>query len=340
MNRATLVILVCVLLGLLEAVAASAAAFGPNAPVAAPAGGRAAAPDPLADAPVVCLAKITRVQYGPVAQSMPPIYNVTLTVSVVESLRGGLAVNSVQNVSYAARQNNQPRFDQNLTYVIGGRPAGPGEIQASIVQPANDAALANLRRTASMALGWSTKDDKLVSPWAALGSDAWPKDATAPADAQVCSVTGRPMLRVDAPGVVLKVEPVPPVQEIEWTNPDGDGLYKITVTNTTNRPVEVRPLLSDALGNILWKESLVVVCQGKAQPAPGCAPVKAAPQSTRLEPNQSVSTELNILQLKDIEWPQGAYRIEFTFCLGELAETKSFYYHYRHHDGLRAKANQ
>ena len=35
---------------------------------------------------------------------------------------------------------------------------------------------------------------------------------------------------------------------------------------------------------------------------------------------------------------RGGYRIEFRFCLGELAVTKSMYYMSRHHDKLRAQA--
>ena len=55
----------------------------------------------------------------------------------------------------------------------------------------------------------------------------------------------------------MSAEPVPPVKEIKWTNPDGDGEYKITVTNTTDQPIEVPALLSDG-DKILWKESLVI----------------------------------------------------------------------------------
>ena len=38
------------------------------------------------------------------------------------------------------------------------------------------------------------------------------------------------------------------------------------------------------------------------------------------------------------EWPRGGYRIEFTFCLGEKANTQSFYYLSKHHDAVRDRA--
>ena len=55
-----------------------------------------------------------------------------------------------------------------------------------------------------------------------------------------------------------------------------------------------------------------------------------------LKPKESASTVVNALALQGPDWPQGGYRIEFTFCLGQKAKTMSFYYMARHHDGLRA----
>jgi len=38
-------------------------------------------------------------------------------------------------------------------------------------------------------------------------------------------------------------------------------------------------------------------------------------------------------------WPQGGYRIEFQFCLGEKSQTMSFYYMTRHHDPIRRRVS-
>ena len=63
-------------------------------------------------------------------------------------------------------------------------------------------------------------------------------------------------------------------------------------------------------------------------------------EATKLEPGQSVSSTVNALALKGPEWPQGGYRIEFRFCLGEKSKTQSFYYMSRHHDKLRDAAQK
>jgi hypothetical protein len=135
--------------------------------------------------------------------------------------------------------------------------------------------------------------------------------------------------------VTLAVEHVPPVKEIQWTNPDGDGQYKVTVTNSSDQPIRIPALLTDGQ-RILWDESLVIICQGKAYPAPGAKGVTSPVQSAELAAGQSVSTVVNALRLDGPEWPRGGYRIEFQFCLGELSQTKSFYYMSRHHDPIRA----
>jgi hypothetical protein len=49
---------------------------------------------------------------------------------------------------------------------------------------------------------------------------------------------------------------------------------------------------------------------------------------------------VNALRLQGPEWPQGGYRIEFQFCLGEKSKTQSFYYLSKHHDALREAAKQ
>lgn len=124
---------------------------------------------------------------------------------------------------------------------------------------------------------------------------------------------------------------------IKWTNPDGDGQYEVTVTNSSDRVVDVPALLSSG-DHILWAESLVILCQDRAYACPGCKGVSGEVAATRLQPGQSVSTVVNALQLDGPEWPRGGYRIEFQFCLGEKSQTESFYYMSRHHDKIREQA--
>ena len=191
---------------------------------------------------------------------------------------------------------------------------------------------------AALPVGWTTEGDKVLSPWAALGEGAWPAGAKGPEGLAACAKTGRPAF-LAGKGIKLEVKPVPPAKSIQWTNPDGDGEYTVSVTNTTDKAVDVPALLSDENG-IRWDQSLLIVCQGKFQPALPTAPLKAAPKATRIEAGKSVSTTVNAFRLTGVDWPRGGYRIEFTFCLGELAASHAFYYMSRHHDAIRNRVQK
>ena len=167
--------------------------------------------------------------------------------------------------------------------------------------------------------------------------DAW----TAKIDSKAklsCSVTGRPALMVGGKAE-FAVEKVPPKIDVKWSNPDGDGEYKITLSNPTDKAITVPALLSQD-GKILWADSLVILCQGKVYTCPGCKPVTDKVEPTKIAPGKSVSTVVNALQLKGPEWPRGGYRIEFQFCLGEKSEVKSFYYRSKHHDPIREEVTK
>ena len=148
-----------------------------------------------------------------------------------------------------------------------------------------------------------------------------------------CSVTGRPVLMVGSE-VVYQVEKVPPIKAIKWTNPDGDGQYKVTITNPTKKPVTVEALRTVGK-RILWKESMVILCQNKTYTVPGSVGLLRPTESLVLKPGQTISTVLNALELNGPSWPRGGSRIEFKFCLGEKSSTQSFYYMSRHHDVIR-----
>jgi len=286
-------------------------------------------------AQLVFTAELKSVKAGPVARSMPPIYMHTLSLVVKDVLRGDLKPGAKLSLNHSARQRNRPTFPVGKLCLVTAT-TSRGRTVAGLVLKADDATMKTAREAASLPLGWSRKGDKFVSPWADLGAKAWPKSAPPVAGAAVCSVTGRPAL-LAGPGVSMKVVKVPPVKEIKWSNPDGDGCYTVTITNDTDKPATVPALLSDDKG-ILWEESLAILCQGKARPVPEAEGVKAAPKSTVLKPKQSVSVVVNTFLLKNIKWPRGGYRVSFQFCLGELSVTKSFYYRSKHHDPIRHAA--
>jgi hypothetical protein len=278
-------------------------------------------------------AQLDSVVGGPTGLSHPPLYTTRLGMTVKEIFRGSLETGKAVRGAHSVRQMKRPVFPEGKLCIVAASDAR-GHLRVNAIAEATDEELSQFRLAMSVPLGWQVTDDGLESPWAKM-KDAWPKGAS-PDGYQLCAKTGRPALLMGS-GAKLTVEKVPPGKDIKWTNPDGDGEYKITVTNTTDQPIKVPALLTDG-ENILWKESLVILCQNKVYAIPGARGVKEKPTVAELEPGQSVSTVVNALALQGPEWPRGGYRIEFQFCLGEQSSMQSFYYMSRHHDALREAA--
>jgi len=287
-------------------------------------------------AQIIFTGKLTNIAEGPTALSDPPIWHHRLTFSVDKVLRGEIKPGTDLTAVQLARQQAKPVFAKDQPVIVALSKAREG-LLVTILDQATEALLDEVKVASLLPLGWKVKAGKAISPWAALGKAAWPAEMKDDKEKIICSVTGRPAYM--AGGIEFKVEKVPPAKDIKWTNPDGDGEYKITVTNPTDKPLVVPALLS-ADGKVLWDESLVILCQKKAYVCPGAKGVSGKVTATTLEPKQSVSTVVNALRLKGPEWPQGGYRIEFQFCLGEKSSTQSFYYMSRHHDKLREAAQK
>ncbi len=279
----------------------------------------------------VVIARLESAQAGPVGLSSPPVYTHRLTLVVEQVLRGPAKKGDTLVASHVARQLALPVFPVGKSCLVAGS-SNRGTIEVKAIEEANQKNSAAAKQACSVPMGWTSGKDGIVSPWASLGKDAWPTPATT---GLRCAVTGRPALLTGG-GVTLSVTHVPPPVEVKWGNPDGDGEYTITVANTTDNAVEVPALLTDGK-NILWDQSLVILCQNKVYLVPGSKAVTGQVKPARLEPKQSVSTTVNALKLNGPEWPKGGYRIEFQFCLGELSSTQSFYYLSKHHDAIRAK---
>jgi RNA polymerase sigma factor (sigma-70 family) len=286
-------------------------------------------------AEVVIFAKLDKVQAGPVGLSEPPVYSHTLYLQVQKALRGSVKADDKLTVHHSIRQKNAPTFPVGKDCVVALKQV-KGQWTVTAIAEATDELKAQVEVASAVPMGWTMEKDHLVSPWAKLGKNAWPAGAKG-AGRLVCAETGRPALLV-GPGVELSVEAVKPAVEVKYANPDGDGEYKITVKNTSDKAVTIPALLSDGQ-KILWDESLVILCQGKVYAAPGAAGVKQPPQAVTLKAGEAVSTVVNILRLQGPDWPRGGYRIEFQFALGEKSATQSFYYTSKHHDPLREKLN-
>ncbi len=289
-------------------------------------------PQPVkwAEKQIVLTGTISNIKQGPTARSLPPIYNNTLTIDVEGVMRGDLKVGAQITANHSARQMQKPIYPNGKVIVAASNVRGGLRIEA--VEAVDAKKLAAIQLACEMPMGWTQADGKLTSPWAAQKERAWPKSQKMEIK-HSCSVTGRPALLAGS-AVQFAVAKVPPTKAIKWTNPDGDGQYKIIVTNPTDKPVTIDALRQSGK-RILWKESLVILCQGKPYTVPGSIGLMRPTAAVTLKPGQSISTVVNALALNGPTWPRGGYRIEFQFCLGERSSKQSFYYMSRHHDAIR-----
>src|SRR6516162_5695908 len=269
---------------------------------------------------VLVLADLTSAREGPSLPTNPPQYNTALALKVNEPLRGAL------------KKDDTASGNLRTTGVKPTLTVGKKHLVAAIEELTDDN-LKDARAVAAMPRGWSVEGKEFVSPWAALGRKAWPKGLEGKSAIR-CARTGRPALLV-GDEIEFSVEKVPPAREIKFQNPDGDGEYKITLKNPTRKDVKIPALFTDG-DKVLWDESVVIVCQGKAYPAPGAAGLPEKAKPVELKAGESISGTVNALRLEGPQWPRGGYRIEFLFCLGEKASNQSFYYYSKHHDAIRA----
>lgn len=285
------------------------------------------------DAEVVFVGKLDQVVAGPVGLSFPPLYSHRLVFTVSGALRGGMPMGGKFKASHSARQKERPVFPAGKKCVVAAK-TGRGGNRVLAVFEATDKNMAEAAAVCAIPIGWRVEGKSLLSPWASLEGAKWdgPKSDTE----LVCEKSGRPALLAGR-DIKLTVEHVPPAKAIKWTNPDGDGQYRVTLTNTSDMEIPVPALVRHGK-DVLWKESLAVVCQGRAYPLPAATGKTGPCETVKLKPGQSISTTVNALQLDGPKWPRGGYRIEFQFCLGEKSVTKSFYYMSRHHDKIRKEA--
>lgn len=323
--------------------------------------------------------ELTAVQQGPTARSMPPIHNTRLTFTVHELLRGDFTVGSQLVVSHSVRQLEPPAFPAvGAPCLLGAvKHAARGMVISSTqhhececlrLEERTDSTHADAVLGCSLPFGWSACGEAVRSPWADLGAAAWPpaegSGVLAAAGAKVCSMTGRPVLLCGSSSLQLSGTMVPPASAEdqtavshggkpkgkwpggwhEWTNPDGDGEYRLTLTNAGERDVTV-PALLGLGGEPCWGASLLVEHDRRCYPLlpPGAAASPAAlagtaVQPTTLAPGQSVSTVVNVLALEGPEWPRGGSRVAFNFWLGDVScGPFSLYYTSSHHDVLRKR---
>jgi len=281
----------------------------------------------------VFVGTLDKVVAGPVGRSFPPMFTHKLSFTIKEAIRGDLKPGGKVEISHVARQRVVPVFPDGETCLVGAEKSRGG-FQAKVVQKLDPAKMESIRLACALPLGWSgNKAGEVLSPWISLKAK-WPANQKEGAK-HFCAATGRPALGFGL-GAAFAVEKVPPEVDVKWTNPDGDGEYRLTVENREGQPVVI-PALRKLGEKVLWDESVVILCQGKTYSAPGAKGLSVATLPVTLKPGQKLSGIINPLALEGPEWPKGGYRISFQICLGERSSTQSFYYMSRHHDGIRAK---
>ncbi|MGE4550145.1 MAG: hypothetical protein AAEJ57_02055 [Opitutales bacterium] len=288
------------------------------------------APVNWAQRQLVFIGDLDSVVAGPVGRSFPPMFTHKLNFTVKEVIRGDLKPGDKIEASHVARQRVAPVFPLKASCIVGAEKSR-GSYRAVAVEKVDPKNIASIRLACVLPLGWTSEGGKVLSPWAAL-KVKWPVSQKEGAT-HFCATTGRPVLMAGA-GISFSVEKVPPQVDIKWTNPDGDGEYKVTVANTGTKLVTV-PALRKLGKRILWNDSLVILCQGKAYASPGAKGIMDPSSPVVLGPGQKVSGILNPLGLEGPTWPRGGYRITFQICLGEKSSSQSFYYMSRHHDKIR-----
>ena len=279
---------------------------------------------------IVFIGDLDTVVAGPVGRSFPPMFTHKLNFTVKEVIRGNLKPGDKIEASHVARQRVAPVFPVKASCIVGGEKSR-GSYRAVAVEKVDPQKIASIRMACVLPLGWTADGGKVLSPWSNL-KVRWP-GAQKEGATHFCATTGRPALMAGA-AVSFTVEKVPPQKEIKWTNPDGDGEYKVIVSNTSSKPVAV-PALRKLGKRILWDDSLVILCQGKTYSAPAAKGIMDPSTPVVLAPGQKVSSVINPLALEGPSWPRGGYRISFQICLGEKSSSQSFYYMARHHDKIR-----
>jgi hypothetical protein len=283
-------------------------------------------------AEMVFIGKVTKVIDGPVSYTDPPGFSQTLTFDVAELLRGKKP--KMPDFGYSVTQNEVPRFPKEKTWIVAADSYGDNNWNIRFLAPADDKLLALATKAARLPIGWKLEKGEVVSPWAGNKQSEMSKQQWAKQDPEVptCAKTGRPALSA-GDDVEFTSEQILPPGRHEFRNPYGDGQFRVTVTNRTDRVVSVPALRTDGQ-TIFWEDSLVILNAGAPYVLPRAGKLTET-KPMKLKPKESVSTVVDVLPLEGPQWARGGWRMYFQFCLGEKSSMNFFYYNSSHHDRLR-----
>ncbi|CAF1022031.1 unnamed protein product [Rotaria sordida] len=312
----------------------------------------------LAKTPIAFIGTITQVIPGMSTRSMPPINHYRLRFENIQPLRGSVSTTEFsyhqRGADYVSQQiiqnpnSSETMSDQRQQEQVKEPTAGltclacssDGQHINTLVELDNNI-IEQLIKSSKIPLGWSKQSNgHYESPWQHSHAQhvKW-YDNQRFASHEKCVKSGRPLL-ITTDDISLTCEPVQATHTKEYQNPDGDGVFNLTVTNNSNRPVEMPALLRDSHSKkILWEESVFVITDAGNHFFPGHGQARDV-EPTVLEPYENVSTKLDTLTLHGLSWPQGGWRLNLRFCLGNKATEGNYYYFTDHHEPLRKKAEK
>ncbi|CAF0940084.1 unnamed protein product [Adineta ricciae] len=310
----------------------------------------------LAKTPIAFIGTISDVVRDSSTRSIPPIDSYKLRFQNVRTLRGSIVGTEFDYQQRGRTGSCLLRIIQNVDGLdaIGGEEEVREPLSGSTyLACTNDGAqvkalveldnntIEYLLQASKLPLGWyRNSSGQLESPWQYSHAKhvKWYNNERF-ATFEKCSKSGRPLLTT-TDDISFSCEPVKSTHTKQYQNPDGDGVFKLTVTNNSNQPVEVSALLRDSRSKkILWEESIFVITDSGNHffPAHGHA---NDVEPTVLQPHETISANLDTLTLHGISWPQGGWRLRLKFCLGNKASEGNYYYFTDHHEPIRKKAEK
>lgn len=305
----------------------------------------------LSKTPIAFIGTITDVIPGISTRSLPPINHYKLRLENIRCLRGSVAGNefsyqqrgtSVGRHNLRLNTDNQIEDEVKEPLVDGTYLACSSDSQhINTLVELDSNTIEELLQSSKIPLGWKKQSNgKYESPW----QDSHAKkvkwyDHQRFAGNEKCAKTGRPLL-ITPDDITLSCQPVPATHTNEYQNPDGDGIFKLTVTNNSSHPIEIPALLRESHSKkILWEESIFVITDAGNHFFPGHGQARDV-EPVILEPEQSVSVQLDTLTLRGLDWPQGGWRLHLKFCLGDKGVEGNYYYFTNYHEPLRKKSKK
>lgn len=236
-------------------------------------------------------------------------------------LRGGL-ING-KNIVVSNPKFGPPKFKPGTTVLVSAnidvetRPLGY-PLQGIQIAVADEETIRRVKEACSAPMGWTRIDDKWHSPWANIEGAQWPDGDSG--DHLRCAKTGRPAFRVGG-GVRMEADRTF-ATEAHLKHVNGDLCFKVTLTNTSEKPTEVSALRR--IGDkVLWNECLVIGYEGHVYPLPGAKGITMETKPVTLGAGENISHVLNLAAINEAKWPDNYKHVDVQLMIGDRRSTQT-----------------